>query len=106
MRAAPSDPGRLVAELWDLDGWARRAEVLLGDLDTLPPASPADLAPGFVLSAAVLRHLQADPLCPPELAVPPSGPGPRLRRVYDDWDARYRRDRSARSGRARRPGVR
>ena len=30
----------------------------------LPPTGPDDLAPGFVLSAAVLRHLQADPLLP------------------------------------------
>ena len=48
-----------------------------------------DLAPGFVLSAAVLRHLQADPLLPSEL-LGRSWPGDRLRRSYDDWDHRYR----------------
>jgi phenylacetic acid degradation operon negative regulatory protein len=47
------------------------------------------LAPGFTLSAAVLRHLQADPLLPPELLTP-EWPGDRLRHSYDEWDRRYR----------------
>jgi phenylacetic acid degradation operon negative regulatory protein len=87
--ATPADPGHTAAKLWDLDGWATRAEDLLGQLESLPPGHPSDLAPGFVLSAAVLRHLQSDPLLPDEL-LPSRWPGERLRRVYDDWDARYR----------------
>ena len=58
-------------------------------LDTLEPDGPEALAPGFELSAAVLRHLQADPLLPAEL-LPGDWPGPILRATYDDWDARYR----------------
>ena len=50
---------------------------------------PRHLRPGFELSAAVLRHLQADPLLPTEL-VPADWPGARLRAVYEEWDARYR----------------
>jgi phenylacetic acid degradation operon negative regulatory protein len=58
-------------------------------LEALPPKGPEELAPGFELSAAVLRHLQADPLLPAEL-LPATWPGARLRQVYDEWDARYR----------------
>lgn len=85
-----ADPGRLAAELWDLDGWAARAEELRRRLDERPTRGPEDLAPGFELSAAVLRHLAADPLLPPPL-LPPRWPGAALRRTYDRWDGRYRR---------------
>jgi phenylacetic acid degradation operon negative regulatory protein len=88
--AAPDqDPGALAAELWDLGGWAGRAGDLVHQLQGLPPVGPEELAPGFELSAAVLRHLQADPLLPPPL-LPDDWPGARLRSVYDDWDRRYR----------------
>jgi len=83
------DPGELAAALWDVDGWATEARRLLGRLDEFEPAGPTDLAPGFVLSAAVLRHLQADPLLPDQL-LPGDWPGPELRRTYDQWDRRYR----------------
>ncbi len=83
------DPAALAASLWDLGGWAQRAAALAHQLDDLPPTSPDDLAPGFELSAAVLRHLQADPLLPTELT-PPGWPGPALRATYDRWDRRYR----------------
>ncbi|MEV5494390.1 PaaX family transcriptional regulator C-terminal domain-containing protein [Nonomuraea fuscirosea] len=70
--------------LWDLDGWAseaRRLERSLGRAE--------GLAEGFLVSAAVLRHLLADPLLPPEL-LPAGWPGAELRAVYDDFDRRYR----------------
>jgi phenylacetic acid degradation operon negative regulatory protein len=89
MRAVPSAPGLLAGRLWDLDGWARHARELLAALDLLPPDGPEALAPGFELSAAVLRHLQADPLLPASLQ-PAEWPGSRLREAYDDWDPRYR----------------
>jgi phenylacetic acid degradation operon negative regulatory protein len=89
MVARPEDPRRLVAALWDLRAWADRAVELLGDLAGLTPDNPAALAPGFELSAAVLRHLQADPLLPEEL-LPPRWPGAQLRHDYDRWDAHYR----------------
>jgi phenylacetic acid degradation operon negative regulatory protein len=89
MSAQPGDPVRLSARLWDLPGWSARAEELLAGLRSLAPDRPEALAPGFELSAAVLRHLQADPLLPSEL-LPASWPGVRLRNTYDDWDARYR----------------
>jgi phenylacetic acid degradation operon negative regulatory protein len=89
MTARPADGHRLVGSLWDVAGWSHRADGLLAQLSALPPDRPDALAPGFELSAAVLRHLQADPLLPAEL-LPPDWPGGRLRATYDDWDARYR----------------
>ncbi len=89
MQARPGDPVRLVHLLWDLASWAGHADQLVGELAALAPDGPEALAPGFVLSAAVLRHLQADPLLPPELQ-PADWPGGRLREDYDGWDARYR----------------
>ncbi|MGO8873935.1 MAG: PaaX family transcriptional regulator C-terminal domain-containing protein [Acidimicrobiales bacterium] len=83
------DPVALAASLWDLDGWSRRATELVAGLDGLPPTGPPDLAPGFELSAAVVRHLQADPLLPDEL-LPPGWPGAALRHTYAGWDRRYR----------------
>lgn len=89
MTAVPPDPELLAGRLWDLSGWARHARELLAALHALPPDGPGALAPGFELSAAVLRHLQADPLLPLQLQ-PADWPGSRLRQTYDDWDARYR----------------
>lgn len=83
------DDRELADRLWDLDGWARRADELAAGLAGRPPGGRDDLAPGFELSAAVLRHFQADPLLPADL-LPPDWPGGRLRRAYDDWDHRYR----------------
>jgi phenylacetic acid degradation operon negative regulatory protein len=85
----PPDDRELAHRLWDLDGWARRADELAAGLAERPPSGRDDLAPGFELSAAVLRHFQADPLLPADL-LPPGWPGDRLRRTYDDWDRRYR----------------
>jgi phenylacetic acid degradation operon negative regulatory protein len=84
-----SDAAELAASLWDLESWAARAERLRHRLATLPATVDEMLAPGFVLSASVLRHFQADPLLPDEL-LPAGWPGPALRREYDTWDAAYR----------------
>ncbi len=89
MMARPEEPQRLAAALWDLPAWSGRAGQLLEDMAGLAPDRVEALAPGFVLSAAVLRHLQADPLLPDEL-LPTGWPGGRLRAEYDRWDAQYR----------------
>ncbi|MEW9549096.1 PaaX family transcriptional regulator C-terminal domain-containing protein [Nonomuraea sp. NPDC050783] len=72
--------------LWDLDGWAAEARRLERALER---AEADGLAEGFLVSAAVLRHLLADPLLPPEL-LPEGWPGAELRARYDAFDARYR----------------
>ena len=77
-----------VTELWDLEAWADRAEELRSKL-WVEPTDPEELAPGFVLSADVLRHLQADPLLPKEL-LPKYWPGEPLREDYAHWDRAYR----------------
>lgn len=84
-----ADPVGLAGGLWDLTGWAARTRTLLGALEASPTVGPDDLAPGFELSAAVLRHLQADPLLPADL-VPDDWPGPALRVAYGMWDHHYR----------------
>jgi phenylacetic acid degradation operon negative regulatory protein len=94
LSAAPDeDPVQLAAGLWDLVAWARQAEVLLKAGDVLRPqlegGDKAALAPGFVQSANVLRHLQADPLLPPELQ-PDGWPGAPLRQSYSAFDRAYR----------------
>lgn len=89
MTARPEDAAALAQRLWDLPAWAGRARGLFGELQALTPDRPEALAPGFELSAAVLRHLQADPLLPLEL-LPADWPGTALRATYDRWDARYR----------------
>jgi phenylacetic acid degradation operon negative regulatory protein len=89
MTASPEDPRTLSGRLWDLPAWSVRAGALLEGLESLAPDRPEALAPGFELSAAVLRHLQADPLLPTEL-LPAEWPGSRLRAAYDVWDGRYR----------------
>ena len=89
-RCTPAaDPVDLAASLWDLSGWAHRATELLDRLAGQATREPGDLAPGFTLSAAVLRHLQSDPLLPPDL-LPPDWPGPALRHAYGVWDGAYR----------------
>jgi phenylacetic acid degradation operon negative regulatory protein len=87
--APESDPVALSASLWDLDAWAARADALVQRLETDRTRGPDDLAPGFTLSAAVLRHLQSDPLLPDEL-LPTTWPGEVLRDTYGVWDQRYR----------------
>ena len=82
-----ADHRELAASLWDLDGWAKEAGELC---DELRRTAPDALADGFVLAAAVVRHLAADPLLPPEL-LPGGWPGDDLRTTYDTWIAEYQR---------------
>jgi len=83
--------GDLVSRLWDLGAWATAARLLEVDLADHGPRldDPDELAPGFLLSAAVLRHLQADPLLPAEL-LPPDWPGYSLREAYEAYDAAFK----------------
>lgn len=83
-----TDAVALAGSLWDLDGWAAQATALVDDLAAWR-RSP-DLADGFVLSAAVLRHFNADPLLPPDL-LPASWPGEPLRADYKEFDIEFLR---------------
>lgn len=87
------DAAALAARLWPLDEWAAAAVDLRGRMRLLVgPLERGDrgpLAEGFVLSAAVLRHLRADPRLPDEL-LPARWPGGDLRHEYDRYDRAYR----------------
>lgn len=89
----PDDPSALARSLWDLASWAGAATDLQADLDRLgrrlADRDPTALAEGFVVSAAVLRHLQADPLLPASL-VPDAWPGPLLRSSHATYDAAFK----------------
>ncbi|MFJ9909024.1 PaaX family transcriptional regulator C-terminal domain-containing protein [Streptomyces sp. NPDC101152] len=81
--ARPDRPAReLAASLWPLEAWAATARALLAHLARVD--LPADR---FTAFAAVVRHLLADPVLPPEL-LPDDWPGPALRTAY----ARYQRE--------------
>lgn len=86
------DPCDLVARLWDLAGWTTRSRRLDEALARSRPALDADdrtaLPDAFVLSATVLRHLQADPLLPAAL-LPADWPGTDLRRHYETWNRAF-----------------
>lgn len=92
-RSATPSPVPDVGGLWDLAAWAADATTLRAELQALQgPLDAGDrgaLAEGFVTSAAVLRHLQADPLLPASL-LPTGWPGDALRADYDRYDAAYR----------------
>ncbi len=89
-RAAPTPD---ITALADLAGWSATAKELRDEMQSLlRPLERGDttaLADGFVTSAAVLRHLQADPLLPDEL-LPARWPGGALRADYDRYDRAYR----------------
>lgn len=90
---AEPDPEPDLDDLFQTGDWAAGADELLEEMAELRPRLDAGdtgaLAPGFVTSAAVLRHLQHDPLLPAELA-PEGWPGDELRAEYDRYDATYR----------------
>lgn len=85
--ATPPDAARLAADLWDLDGWAARAEALLAATATEDPRLR------FTACAAAGRHLLADPVLP-EALLPEHWPGERLRAshvAYREWLIAMRR---------------
>ncbi len=91
--APAGDPAALAAGLWDLEGWARGADELrqeiAGSIDALEAGDVDQLAPSFVIAAAVLRHLLADPLLPAAL-LPRGWPGAALREEYERYDAAFK----------------
>ncbi|HEX5566456.1 MAG TPA: PaaX family transcriptional regulator C-terminal domain-containing protein [Streptomyces sp.] len=81
------DPAALAAALWDLDGWSATARALLAAAEAAE--EDGDLARRFTVSAAVLRHLLADPLLPAAL-LPGGWPGAALRESYDAFEDDFR----------------
>ncbi|MEU6254566.1 PaaX family transcriptional regulator C-terminal domain-containing protein [Streptomyces sp. NPDC047043] len=76
----PDHPAReLAARLWPLDTWSATARALLAHI--AGAHHPADRLTAF---AAVVRHLLADPVLPPEL-LPADWPGAALRAAYAEY---------------------
>lgn len=73
------DPSTLAGRLWDLVDWSRVAEDLIAALRVR--TEPAER---FLVAAAMVRHLRADPVLPAAL-LPRRWPGARLRDAYDDY---------------------
>ncbi len=88
----PDQPAALASQLWDLAGWSGRTVLLIDRLDAgaqrLDRHGTRALADTFVLSATVLRHMQADPLLPGPL-LPSGWPGRALRRSYERFDKAF-----------------
>jgi phenylacetic acid degradation operon negative regulatory protein len=75
----PGASDALAPALWDLDGWSRQAERLIEALE-----GATEPARRFTVAAAVVRHLQLDPLLPPSLLAA-GWPGDRLRSAYGGY---------------------
>lgn len=86
------DEAELVARLWDLPGWSRRAQALLDAAETRDGADGS--AERFTVMAGIVRHLLDDPLLPPAL-VGPGHLGARLRETYADYRTELGRLREA-----------
>ena len=90
--ARPDDVGPWV-DAFDLPGWAARAEDLIVEMEGAQPALDERrvdaVAETFVVAAAVLRHLLADPSLPATL-LPGGWPGERLRTTFDRFDDAFK----------------
>ncbi|WP_405578086.1 PaaX family transcriptional regulator C-terminal domain-containing protein [Streptomyces sp. NBC_01092] len=92
--ARPDRPAQeLTVSLWPLDAWAGTGHALLAHVARA--RRPSDR---FTAFAAVVRHLLADPVLPPEL-LPADWPGTRLRAAYDDYRRELAQDVRAREAR-------
>jgi phenylacetic acid degradation operon negative regulatory protein len=81
MQTRDDEPAELAGQLWDLQSWARTGHRLLADM-----SDAADVPAGFVVAAAMVRHLLTDPVLPEEL-LPADWPGSRLRAAYNEFAA-------------------
>lgn len=85
-----TDATALVADLFDVDGWARTARALIeavtGTTEALHDDPTLPMPVPFHVAAAALRHLGNDPLLPAAL-LPSDWPGADLRDAYNRLDA-------------------
>ncbi|GAB2980918.1 PaaX family transcriptional regulator C-terminal domain-containing protein [Nocardioides montaniterrae] len=83
-RAEPPDPAELVGALWDLAAWSTTGRELLARLE-----GTSEPAPRLAVAAALVRHLTADPLLPPEL-LPADWPAGEMRARYAAYQQELR----------------
>jgi phenylacetic acid degradation operon negative regulatory protein len=99
--ARPDRPAReLAANLWPLHTWVGRGHALLDHV-----ARERHPSERFAAFAAVVRHLLADPVLPPELLAA-DWPGERLRAAYADYRRELAAKARARDGREAAEDVR
>lgn len=83
----------VVGDLFETDSWANAARGLIDSMTSTEHSLEVNdhtaLAPSFVLSAEVVRHLVADPRLPVEL-LPSDWPGEELRDRYGAYNKTYR----------------
>lgn len=75
----PEDPEALVAELWDLQGWAAQGENLLRAVRV-----EGQSADRLTAAASLVRHLRSDPALPREM-LPADWPADAMRSAYEDY---------------------
>jgi phenylacetic acid degradation operon negative regulatory protein len=83
-RPEPHGATAALEGIWDLAGWASTAERLTAGIE-----ASSDPAEGFTLAAAIVRHLQQDPMLPAEL-LPDRWPGDRMRAAYGAYEGELR----------------
>ena len=79
LRAHDDNPAELAGQLWDLPGWSKAGHRLLREMN-----AANDIPGQFVLAAAIVRHLLADPVLPAGLR-PKDWPADRLRTAYTEF---------------------
>lgn len=80
LHARADDAVALVAQLWDLPGWAARAGDLLRQW-----SDAKDVPARFVVAASMVRHLLADPVLPDQL-LPRDWPADEIRSCYRQFN--------------------
>ena len=79
LRAHDDNPAQLAGQLWDLPGWSKTGRRLLREMN-----AANDIPGQFVVAAAIVRHLLADPVLPTGLR-PTDWPADRLRTAYTEF---------------------
>jgi phenylacetic acid degradation operon negative regulatory protein len=96
--AATDAPPETVRSLFNLDDWAskaRRLTIAMRDERDVDAVDADDFIYLFALSITVVRHLQLDPLLPPELEAE-DWPGRELRSTYRQFDEVFKRQLASR----------
>lgn len=88
------DAAALASQLFPLTDWADRVTLILARMkQTIPALEDGDLdqlSPAFILAAAGIAHVRADPILPADL-LPKNWPGKKLRTACERYDKTFQR---------------
>lgn len=79
LHARDDNPEDLACQLWDLAAWSKTGHRLLCEM-----TAATDVPDRFIVAAAIVRHLLADPVLPAGL-LPADWPAERLRAAYSEF---------------------